>query len=203
MDHHYIDKKILFPPINSSLISFLKIDYASKIYISEYKISSQITNIILSYLKDEKKIIVTDATAGVGGNSLTFGLYVWHVNSVEIDYQRSMYLGQNAHLYHLDNLTVYYYDYLEIMNKLIQDVIFLDPPWGGSEYKFKKNVRCLLSEIPIEDLCLKLREKTKLIALKLPLNYDLDYLKKKLLSEHYQLNFHIIGKILLVIYLKL
>ena len=30
------------------------------------------------------------------------------------------------------------------MNQLDQDIIFLDPPWGGTDYKKKKNLLCLV-----------------------------------------------------------
>ena len=62
------------------------------------------------------------------------------------------------------------------------DVIFIDPPWGGKCYKDHRKLRLQISGIPIETLCTQLFNKIKMkkvpymIILKLPRNYDIEYL---------------------------
>ena len=82
-----------------------------------------------------KKITITDGTAHVGGASLNFSKYFDKVNSVEIDNFHCNMLKNNINEYNLTNkINVYCEDYLKIMTKLEQDVIFFDPPWGGKKY---------------------------------------------------------------------
>ena len=85
-------------------------------------------------------------------------------------------------MYQLTNIKAYCDDCLNLIYKFEkQDIIFFDPPWGGSDYKDKKSIRLKLSDTYIEDICRKLLDKKetactpKIIALKLPKNYDLKY----------------------------
>ena len=59
-------------------------------------------------------------------------------------------------MYNCDNVTVYNDSCLNIV-QTIEDhnVIFVDPPWGGSDYKKYTDLRLVLDTDPIENLCLK------------------------------------------------
>jgi 16S rRNA G966 N2-methylase RsmD len=65
------------------------------------------------------------------------------------------------------------------MNTLNQDVIYIDPPWGGPDYKNKKNLKIIINTKKLETICDEIIEKKlcKLLVLKLPYNYDLLELK--------------------------
>jgi len=131
------------------------------------------------------KLVITEMTAGVGGNVLNFANHFQYVNAIEIDKTRYTYLNQNIKLYGLTNVNTYHNDAIKLLikqNDLVQDIIFFDPPWGGKDYKLHHNLRLSLSEIPIETICKKLfeRVRTKMIVIKLPNNYDYDWFGKEL-----------------------
>lgn len=186
---------------HSRNISKFQIDNESKSYISSYYLATWISEKIAQHVGIT--IVITDATAGVGGNSISFGKYFKHVNAVEIDEKRAKYLRNNTKLNGANNISVYGYDYVQLMKKLYQDVIFIDPPWGGKNYKSFHNIRCELSHVSIEDICNQLESNTKLIVLKLPYNYDIEYCCRRVKKDNNIVYLESVGNIILVIIKKL
>jgi len=91
----------LFPYINN--ISKLKIDDDSINYISIRDDANIITIIIQQHLNNfnlsSTNIVITDATAGVGGNTLSFANNFEYVNAIEINKLRCDYLRNNIDTY--------------------------------------------------------------------------------------------------------
>ncbi len=191
MDKHK-NKKLktilrLFPYLdNKDKASKLKIDDDSIHYISVREYAQKITNIIRHHLIqlniDPLDAIITDATAGVGGNAISFGMNFKKVNAIELDGIRSQFLQNNAEVYDLDNINVINDDCTKILTELDNhDVVFVDPPWGGKNYKYYDYLRLHLSDISIEMMCNgilndKWMAKTpSVIVFKLPTNYDIKY----------------------------
>ena len=177
----------LFPFINNkSKIDQLKIDHDSLHYISIREVAETITSIIIIHIYnfrlDYNDIVITDATSGVGGNTISFSDKFKIVNSIEIDNQRFSYLENNINVYGLKNINLFNDNCLNVINNLYQDVVFIDPPWGGSKYKYKKKLQLHISKTKIESICNDLMDNTitkyppKIILLKIPKNYDLMYL---------------------------
>lgn len=113
--------------------------------------------------------IITDATAGIGGNSIFFSNYYNKVNCVEINKNAFTVLKSNLKSY--TNSIFYNTDYLEICKHLSQDVIFLDPPWEKN-YKNKKKSCLFLSNVSIKNIIENLHKYCKIIALKCPMNFE-------------------------------
>lgn len=137
-------------------------------------IDNQLRYLIKGY--NRNKITITDATANIGGNTIGFYLKGFgRVNAVEIDPLTCQILKNNLTVYGSHINTVYCVDYLKIYNDLSQDVVFMDPPWGGPDYKKSKSLDLYLGDTNIIDICKDImsKNKTKLIALKLPINYNL------------------------------
>ncbi|VVU94685.1 RNA cap guanine-N2 methyltransferase [seawater metagenome] len=185
-------KKKLFPALsNADLVSNLKMDEVGKYSISLPRTAEIITKIIndhinkISTFKD-KQITITDATAGIGGNTISFAQKFHRVNSVELNYNRYLFLVNNINIYNLENINVYNKDYIQIMQTLKQDVLFIDPPWGGKSYKKKKKINIKLSQMSLETICQNMKDKCKLIVLKIPLNYDIDNFIKSINATIYQ-----------------
>ena len=123
-------------------------------------------------------------------------------------------------LFNRDNIFFYNDSFISLIDKIKQDIIFIDPPWGGPNYKEIKKLRIELpindnkqigtekdnlmedeslsknienkktdenkeTSISLEDICLIiLKQKyAKMIALKLPVNYDMDFLKSKIKNK--------------------
>ena len=168
----------LFLPIKPSEKKKLKIDYESLYSITLPQTSNEIVQLIIDYLTKEKidykSSTIIDATAGVGGDTISFSFHFKKVYSIEINPNRYSFLVNNLNIYNIKNVVTYNSSYLNIINNLNADVIFLDPPWGGRSYKHFENLKLYLDNKPIEKVCLDILFKNippKLIVLKLPNNY--------------------------------
>lgn len=178
----------LFPFVNELKLQHkLKINKEAIMYISIPFDAYKITCIIIDHAKklglSNNNIRITDAMAGVGGNTISFANNFLHVNAVEINPEMYNYLSNNLDAYYIKNVSKYNNDYIELMYNLVNDIVFLDPPWGGKVYKNKKNIRLAVKEIPIEHICTNLlghqsdiKQKNLILALKLPKNYDIEHL---------------------------
>lgn len=120
-------------------------------------------------LYTSKDSIITDATAGIGGNTITFAGYYKIVNCVEIDNDTFKVLKSNLKLFH--NCNFYINDYISICKTLKQDIIFLDPPWEIN-YKSKKESELEISGISIKNIIENLYTYCRIIALKCPINFE-------------------------------
>ncbi len=178
----------LFPYMkDKTKVQNLKIDTESIHYISTRDYADKITSIIELHLRqlniNNEDAVITDATAGVGGNAISFALKFKYVNAIEIDTKRSEYLKHNIDVFQVKNIKVYNEDCTKILDKLdSHHVIFLDPPWGGKSYKDHQLLKLQISNASVELMCNDMMNskimKTvpEIIILKLPTNYDIIYL---------------------------
>ena len=118
--------------------------------------------------------IITDATSCIGGNTYSFSKYFDTVYAIELDKLKYDYLSYNLSILDSTNIQLYHGDSIAIIPTLQQDIIFLDPPWGGPNYKDKKQIDLYLSDIELSEVCRLLKSCCKYIALKVPTNFDLD-----------------------------
>lgn len=190
----YTLKKLIFPPLALGNIIHAKIDEESIKFITFYNSAQEITNIIMNNLDDMpgmeitdsieikmSKLVITDMTAGVGGNVLNFANYFKYVNGIEIDNLRHEYLQSNVNLYKFLNVNCYRENSTKILieeDNIVQDIVFFDPPWGGVDYKNFTNMRLNFDSFSIESVCKMLftKHRNNIIVLKLPNNYDTEYL---------------------------
>jgi 16S rRNA G966 N2-methylase RsmD len=218
-------KKLIFPPISNEKISQLMIDDESIKYITFTSSAQEITNIIMNNLGDfpcpvtsnnqkwimksldkkMKNLVITEMTAGVGGNVLNFAKYFKYVNAIEINTIRYNYLNKNIKLYDFNNVNCYNDDSLCLLiNKddIVQDIIFFDPPWGGKDYKLFTNLRLKFGNFSIENVCKVLfqRERNKMIVIKLPNNYDFDFFNEEL--KDYQISKFVLDKMTIIVVKK-
>ena len=156
----------LLPTIN---IYFPKTNNVNKLQITKEGIYStslpsvmnEIINIIEKDINQKlNTLIITDATANVGGSVINFILKAKFVNAIEIDSFTCKVLQHNISLYDKQNVKVYCEDYTKIMNKLTQDIVFIDPPWGGIDYGHVKKLNLELSGISLSDIVNNLKNKT-------------------------------------------
>jgi 16S rRNA G966 N2-methylase RsmD len=163
-----------FPSNNDKIL----IDSVGKYSITLPDKTQIITNLIEKYM-GTNDITITDAMACVGGDTLTFSKTFKSVNACELDKTRFEYLKHNMEIFEQKNINFINDDYLNIYHKLTQDVIYIDPPWGGPEYKTKSSIKIKLGEKKLEEICDDIIQKKlcKLLVLKLPYNYNLNELK--------------------------
>lgn len=186
----------LFPYINDkSQVSKLQIDTESIHYITVRDDAKKISTIIMNLLNKlhikSMDAIITDTTACVGGNTISFAKFFKYVYAIEIDSERVKYLKNNISIYELNNVNVINDDFLNIINSINNhNVIFIDPPWGGKSYKDADKLRLCISNISIENICETLMNPNMMakvpdiIILKLPPNYDITYFYKCLKNNN-------------------
>ena len=166
------DKNVNFENLQLSNIGVYSITDPSKAQL--------ISDIIKKYFEDKDNLIITDATANMGGNTINFAQNFKHVNAVEIIDLHCDILKNNLTEYKLeDKVSIHCGDYLDLMDTIKQDIVFFDPPWGGKDYKKINNLNLYLDEINIIDICNSLINQTKLIAIKVPFNFDIINMIKK------------------------
>lgn len=194
------DNKYLFPI--TSNINNLLIDDVGKYSISKPDDANLITRLIKKELynnKITKNIIITDAMAGVGGNTISFCDNFFKVNAIEINKTRFNYLQNNLFIYDYHNFKLYNTNMLSKIFELKQDIIFIDPPWGGKSYSKHKDLNLFINNREISEISKEILDKNicNFLVLKLPYNYKLD--KLSILSKYFITNYLIRKKILLVI----
>jgi len=174
----------LFPPTKSQ-INRLAIQYTRECV---YSITSpKHASILLNTLKEMKlwlnnkplsQLIVTDATANCGGFVLNMASEFKEMNAVEIDKMSFDVLKNNVNVYQLSNVKLINDDYLKVKHTLVQDIILIDPPWGGVDYKKEDApLKLVLGDQDVSQIVNSIRKYAKLIVLKTPLNFDIDAFK--------------------------
>jgi 16S rRNA G966 N2-methylase RsmD len=222
-DKFYINNKIarIFHILkNYNNYSKIKIDEDSFSYITIREIAIIISKIIcyhlLEYNLNPQKISIIDYTSGVGGNVLSFCKFFNYVYAIELDQLRSEYLENNINIYGYKNIKVINDCALKFNDKeliiLNPNVIFIDPPWGGSNYKNSSNLTLTFGKIKLEEFVINIvkifsihyidiikknskdkqnNNNNKFIILKLPKNYDIEYFYNYIKLYNNFINFNI------------
>ena len=165
------DKKdFLFRFINLDKRKKLKLDDEALYSVTDQYTADRISRDIQKTLPNIQSI--TDATACIGGNTFSFSKFFKQVQAIEIDYIRYQYLVYNMEVLEANNITCHHGDLMIECHRMINELIFLDPPWGGTEYKTKDKIDLFLSEIELSEVCDHIKHSTKYIALKVPVNFN-------------------------------
>ena len=143
-------------------------------YITLYtanKQAQQILTILKKYCP--KSYTILDANAGMGGNSVYFCKYFSFVYTVDISQDTITYLEHN--LREFNNYSIINENCLDVLKIIRYDIIFFDPPWGGSSYKYKKNVNLFINSVNINNIIQQLYfyKNVKIVCLKAPKNFNL------------------------------
>lgn len=205
----------LFPLPPTNTYNNLCIDEEAVTFVTTPAISETIGAIINSHIPDSvsrSDITILDGTACVGGDSITFGKMFGTVISTEIDRRRYKMLKNNLAEYNLRNVIPINDDCVKICGRLnYVDILYLDPPWGGKQYKLSANLRLTLGNKFIDDIIKNILDQSnnpkkssiKLIALKLPKNYDLYSLYKKIKNYNIEIYLHELHKMNIIIINKI
>lgn len=148
---------------------------------THHNISDKLCKYLLTLDGISTQSIITDAMSSVGGNTIPFAKFFKFVNAVEVNSVRKSMLDYNLRLYGLTNVKTYNNYYQSVSNKLEQDIVFFDPPWGIDYKKYAQgSMRICIkdasgSTISVENLVCKMVGKAKYCVVKLPKNYDFEY----------------------------
>jgi hypothetical protein len=133
---------------------------------------------MLSIIESPESKHITDATGSIGGDTILFGLHFKSVDSIERDHATMLMLKHNVNVYGLTNINIHHGDATSIFN-WNTDVLYVDPPWGGPDYKIKDLLELFMGDIKLDDWLTHILQqaiKPKYIFLKLPSNYNFDSL---------------------------
>ena len=164
----------IFPTVKNVDKSKLQITNVGLYSVSKISGSLKLVYLIKKYFKTNK-LTITDGTANVGSDSIMLALHFNKVNSIEYDKTEFKVLQNNVKQYNLDNIDLYNDDTTKKLKDLIQDVIFIDAPWGGVDYKDSKNIKLFMSNKEISDIFNENKNYAKLFIFKVPVNYDFNY----------------------------
>jgi SAM-dependent methyltransferase len=182
----------LFPTNNEKKLAKMRMTDVALYSITHPIHTQDLLDVIVEFLGEEKKInemVVTDANASVGGDTYILLKNFKFVNAVELYGLHCDILRHNLKilcpkLFNDDHIKIHNANYLEIYSKLEQDIIYLDPPWGGPDYRKYKVLDIYYcrdnKSIEFSDFVNKrLFNKARLIIMKLPENYDFKRFSRK------------------------
>lgn len=161
---------LYFPPTKN--INKLKITNVGIYSVSKPKDAEWITQKILENVKDPKKLVITDGTASVGGNTISFAKHFKKVNAIEMSEIHTVILKNNIDVYGLKNVDIINGDSLIEVPKLKQDIVFIDAPWSGTQYKKHRIMKLYMSGKPLTTIANDFLKVSSVLALKVPHNFD-------------------------------
>jgi hypothetical protein len=145
----------------------------------EYSITRrQDGDLIYKYMRSVLKTTldkhITDLTGNVGGDTILFGLKFGRVDSIELDRENFKALENNVKVFDLKNVRLHHGDSRLVFNWKT-DVVYIDAPWGGPEYKTKTDIDLYLGNTRIDEYIqhmLLWENSPDYFFLKVPKNYN-------------------------------
>jgi len=190
--------KVMFPEKAGVDYDQLKLTPEGEYSITKRHDSKKIIQYMRSLVGSLKGKTIADLTGNVGGDTIMFGLNFKHVDSYEWNPENFEVLKHNVGVYDLKNVTLHQGDSTELFHKHV-DVLYLDPPWGGPEYKEKKELDLLMGKKTVSEYLKDVTEaewKPRFIFIKVPANFMFDSLKilpvKKILKFKIR-GFYLVG----------
>lgn len=172
---------LYFPPLPAGECKRLQSTTVSLYSSTPHKYAVKIVDEIVRHTGTDGTIV--DATCCIGADTVAFAQRFRHVVGFELDPQNYKSLVNNVGVYSLKNVELYNIDFLASWD-IIRDknpvAVYIDPPWGGSDYRDKAEVHLSMSGRDIVDVLIDMFTgvlvenllAVKIIALKLPLNYS-------------------------------
>ena len=113
--------------------------------------------------------VLTDATSNVGGFVLVASKYFKKVHAIELSETNMHALEHNLNIYKRSNVRTYLDDCTVTLASLEQDVVFIDPPWGGTYGYAESSIDIKLSGMTMADMVNTYRKS--MFVLRLPKNF--------------------------------
>jgi predicted RNA methylase len=170
----------LFPSKEGVDYSTLEMTEEGLYSITRRRDAQRIITILRTSFKNIEMMSITDATGCVGGDTINLALHFKEVYSIEKNNENFEALSHNIKVFGLKNVTLYNADSIDIFD-WYSDVLYVDPPWGGKDYKSGKDIDLYMSEKRIDvwlEEVLKRKNRPCYIVLKLPANYNFQRLNE-------------------------
>lgn len=168
----------LFPRKEGIDYSKLQTTEEGSYSITRRRDAERIMNVLRGAFPNLRQLTITDATACIGGDTLNFASHFAHVHSIELKENNFKALSHNVEIYGFQNVTLHHADSTTFFNWNTH-ILYIDPPWGGKDYRKHKDLDLYLSEkrldMWLEEILLR-RNRPNYIILKLPVNYHFNRL---------------------------
>ena len=169
--------KKTYPEIENVDMTKLQISEVGKYSTSQVHGAKQLVHYIHRYCKifeiaDCNKLTITDGTGNNGSDTIYLALNFANVNSIEKDPNEYKVLKNNVETYKLKNVNLFNSSTLDLISILKQDIVYIDAPWGGVNYRNHKQVRLYMDNQEISQIYLNNKNHAKLFIFKVPKNYD-------------------------------
>jgi len=176
MDLNHVKEKI-FP--YTEKYKELKYDKEGLWSISHPYDANTISEFIKENINKKENISILDATAGLGGNTLSFAHFFDKITAIELDKERFQLLKNNIECYSYNNINIINDSCLNHLYKH-HDIYFFDPPWGGPDYKDKHSIELNLGGKCIKEITESIlnQHQNSYVILKVPYNFNINSLKK-------------------------
>jgi hypothetical protein len=176
-------RQYLFRSLSADQISNLRMDDVAAYSVTEVQSAETITRLLRGALPIDRSVAILDGMACVGGNTISFASAFDRVLSNEMNPRRYEMLEHNVrNVLKLENVTFFNQSILDLaFSRSDYQILFLDPEWGGPDYKDKVNLRLVISDEPLEDFCLRVFQRcphVSVVGLKLPVNYDNGFIRE-------------------------
>ena len=185
--------KYLFGNHPDNILNQLQYDNISIYSITPEEFAEQITEKLRISVKkilkkDLSELIITEMTACIGGNVISFAKNFKHVNAIELCEERFTYLNHNLKVFNLTKnvTTINGNSLVEVIN-MKQDIVFFDIPWGGRSYKFKEKINLYISKIPSYSACNLVKDHTKIVVMKIPNNFNFQKFENRVNMKIYEI----------------
>jgi tRNA/tmRNA/rRNA uracil-C5-methylase (TrmA/RlmC/RlmD family) len=182
------DLTTMFPAKDGVDYSKLKLTEEGEYSITKPKDGERLLKIIKAVVGNISDKHITDLTGNVGGDTILFGLNFHQVDSIEYNKENYDALENNVKVFGLSNVKLHFGDSTEIYD-WYTDILYIDAPWGGPDYKDKTNLDLFLGDLRLDTFLREiLRElwRPKYIFLKLPRNYNFGRLETLKHIKRYQ-----------------
>jgi hypothetical protein len=165
----------MFPAKRGVDYTKLKMTAEGRYSITKPWDSDQIIKKMEETLGPLKNKTIADLTGNVGGDTIRFAMNFKHVDSYELDKENYEALENNVQVYDLKNVSLHHGDSTKLFTKHV-DVVYLDAPWGGPDYKEKTNMDLFIGTERIDEYVEKIFENNRpsAVFLKVPNNYNFE-----------------------------
>ena len=140
--------------------------------ITKRRDGEKLIQIMKDIVKNLKAKTITDMTGNVGGDTILFGLHFKKVVSYELKEDNFAALKNNVEAFKLKNVDLHHGDSLKAIPDIQTNVVYIDAPWGGPEYKEKKDLDLFLGKKRVDELANVILEESDYLFLKVPANYN-------------------------------
>jgi hypothetical protein len=146
--------------------------------VTKRKDGEKIIGYIRSVVHNLKQKHITDLTGNVGGDTILFGLNFKKVDSIELKPTNFAALENNVKVFGLKNVTLHQGDSTKLY-RWQTDVLYIDPPWGGPDYKNYTSLDLFLGTERVDLFIRDIFNQSwapDYIFMKAPANYNFDRL---------------------------